>query len=839
MLNHILGLGEEGERDMSDNSSEQLVDTLAAILDTAIDPLVSVDTSGTIVLFNQAAARVFGYQPAEVIGRPLAMLLPDRFAVDHDRHLHNFAERGGSNRSMGELGSVMGRRRDGEEFPAEASISRVETDRGLILTAAIRDLTDQDEEERRYRTLFDNAIAGIIHIDPDGKLLAVNPEMARMLGYDSPDHVTSEVQHLQRLVADTDADRRLKHTLALAAIRGFEVEEDLLRQDGSTLTVLATGRVLRGAHGRPTGVLFVAVDITERRRIESELRHSEARLQRTQALAHVGSLEWEVESGVAHWSTEVYRILCYEPGAVTPSRSTFLRHIVSEDRRRVEDALRSARVSGSYDLEYAVHTSGGDRRILHERGELLTDDDGRPLRAMAAIHDVTERHRAERILEEQATHDPLTGLPNRVLLFDRIHHAVGRRSSPGTKSAVLFCDLDRFKVINDSLGHSAGDQLLIEAAERISSVVRVGDTVARFGGDEFVVLQEEIAEPADADLLAARLVEVLSAPYSYQGRSLHLGVSVGIAIADQGADAEALIRDADTAMYHAKASGRGQSSRFTTSLREQASERLEVEEDLRQAIDDEQLFIELQPIVDLDSSCWTGLEVLVRWMHPLRGRLEPASFIAVAEETGLIRGVGDWVIAEACSQLATLDQRGLGGLDLAINLSPVQLAATGLVDRIESSARSHGLDPVRICFEVTETALLHDGPIARRVLGELRELGSRIALDDFGTGSASLSHLRRFPVTDLKIDRSFVAGLPTGDDTTIIQTVLAMGQTLGMEVVAEGVERPDQLQALMSYGCRFAQGFHLGRPLPLPEVVAELERRTLDLEMPPAICRDR
>ncbi|MFP3907905.1 MAG: EAL domain-containing protein [Acidimicrobiales bacterium] len=799
---------------------ESILDILTAVLDTAVDPLVSIDAGGRIVLFSQAATRVFGYQVEEVLGHPLEILIPDRFTAEHADHVNAFATRGISTRSMGALGSVMGRRRNGEEFPAEASISRVETDSGLIMTASIRDLSAREEEERRFRTLFENAIAGIIHTDIRGRLLTLNPEMARMLGYDSPDQVIAEAEELAALVADPELKERLRRT-ATAAVRGFEVEEDLVRRDGSILTVLATGRVLRGQHGRATGVLFVAIDITERRRIESELRHSEARLQAAQALAHVGSVEWEIASGSAHWSTEVYRILGCEPGAITPSRGAYLLHVVPEDRRRLEDAVRASREEGSYDIEYSIQSTDGRRRTIHERGELVLESEGRPVRVMAAVHDVTERHRAERILEQQATHDPLTGLPNRLLLLDRINQAIERRAEPDEHHAVLFLDLDRFKVVNDSLGHNTGDELLVEAARRISDAVRSGDTVARFGGDEFVVLQERIAEPGDAELLAARLVEALSAPYIHRGRALHLGVSIGIAIAGPGCDAESLIRDADTAMYHAKASGRGQASRFTAALREQADERLQLEQDLREALDAEQLFVEYQPMVELATGRWTGVEVLVRWAHPRRGRLDPVDFIALAEETGLVSQLGGWVLETACAQLAMWDRQGLCGLELWVNLSPVQLTDPDLAASIGAVAASHGIDPSRICLEVTEHALVADPQVAHQVLTDVRGLGARVALDDFGMGAASLSHLRGFPVTDLKVDRSFVAGLMTDDgDATIVETVLAMGRTLGLTVVAEGVETPQQAAALLAHDCRYAQGHHLGPPMP-PAMLAQ------------------
>ena len=430
--------------------------------------------------------------------------------------------------------------------------------------------------------------------------------------------------------------------------------------------------------------------------------------------------------------------------------------------------------------------------------------------------DITERKRLAEQLRHQALHDPLTGLANRALLRDRVEHALARlETSPG-QLAVLLLDLDGFKNVNDTLGHETGDQLLTLVAERLPGAVRAGDTVARFGGDEFVVLLEDVAGPADAVVAAERLLAALADPVRVANREVPVQASIGITIAGPGAKPGDLVRDADVAMYQAKSGGGNDYRIFDPSMRAAVLERADLEADLRQALDRDQFRVQYQPIVDLHSGRITGTEVLVRWQHPTRGLLAPGSFVSLAEETGLLVAIGAWVMRRACEQTRRwqLDIPGCEGLTISVNLSAVQLTQPRLADDVAQTLRTTGLDPGHLTLELTESLLIANVDTTAITLTELDRLGVRLAIDDFGTGYSSLAYLRSLPVDCLKIDKAFVDDVAhSRDAAALAQAIVHLADIFGLSTVAEGIERPDQLERLRELGCRLGQGYYFAKPL--------------------------
>ena len=449
-------------------------------------------------------------------------------------------------------------------------------------------------------------------------------------------------------------------------------------------------------------------------------------------------------------------------------------------------------------------------------------DAGEVRHLIIQAHDISARRRVEEELAHQALHDPLTGLPNRVLFADRLQHALVRQMRHTEQVAILFIDLDRFKLINDGLGHAAGDVVLQEAARRLDAAARAEDTVARFGGDEFTVLCEGV-EVETATEIAQRLIVELTQPFVCDGQELHLSASIGVRVSDGGgSDPDALLRDADLALYVAKQHGRGRVEPYDPSARPGEFNPLALEQALRVALRRDQLRLHYQPLVDLSSERVIGLEALLRWEHPAFGTVTPGEFIPIAEESGLIVPIGEWVLHEACAQLARwrADRMVDSSVQMAVNVSARQLSQPELVKTVDAALAAAGLEPQALCIEITESAIISDPALALATLGTLKQRGVSLALDDFGVGFSSLSQIRELPPVDaIKVDRSFTAGLGQNEsDGAVVRAVLSLAGGLGLIAVAEGVETEDQLERLRQMGCDVAQGFLVSRPRPPAEL---------------------
>ncbi|MCI0486618.1 MAG: EAL domain-containing protein [Blastocatellia bacterium] len=446
-----------------------------------------------------------------------------------------------------------------------------------------------------------------------------------------------------------------------------------------------------------------------------------------------------------------------------------------------------------------------------------------PRALILQIQNISDRKRTEQQLIYEAFHDPLTGLPNRAWFLEQLGIALSRASRrenilyPGNRFAVLFLDLDRFKVINDSLGHMYGDQLLQAIARRLRQCLRTEDLVARLGGDEFTVLLTNITSESDAEAVAARIQKQISQPFKLGEFDAFTTVSIGIALSDQGySKSEDLLRDADTAMYQAKLEGKARHVIFDQGMHTRAVDTLHIETDLRRAIERKEFCLHYQPIVSLDAGELTGFEALARWLHPERGMISPAEFIPIAEETGLIVPLGQWVLNEACLQMRKWKSlyRGASDLSISVNLSGKQFAQANLIEQIIYSLNHWVLDPRNLKLEITESVLVENIETATNMLARLRSLGLEVSIDDFGTGYSSLSYLHRLPIDTLKIDRSFVSHMGGNDeDQEIVRTIILLAQNLGKKVIAEGVETREQVEKLRSLGCLVGQGFYFSRPV--------------------------
>ena len=480
------------------------------------------------------------------------------------------------------------------------------------------------------------------------------------------------------------------------------------------------------------------------------------------------------------------------------------------------------------DFTYGFTRPDGVRRFIRISGEPVFDGGGSFKGYRGVGRDVTQATVAEQKVHELARYDSLTGLPNRNMFLGELDRTVARARRHGTSFAVCFIDLDRFKSINDTLGHDAGDKLLMGMATRLRGAVRDSDLVARLGGDEFVVVLEGDACAANLSAVAHKLLAAIGEPMTIEGCSFLVTGSVGIGLYPvDGEDAATLLKHADAAMYLAKDRGKNNVQFYTSDLADMAARQFELESALRLALTRNELLLYFQPRIDIASGRMLGVEALVRWAHPTRGLVMPGDFIPLAEERGLIVPLGRWVIRAACRQIHDWRRAGLVAPRVAVNLSARQFVSDGLIDDLVDALALHGLAPSGLEVELTESVLMADPERANQVLQQLHAMGIRIAIDDFGTGYSSLSYLKRFPAQTVKIDRSFISGLPSdGDDVAITQAVIAMAHSLGLDVVAEGVETAEQLALLSKLGCDEAQGYLLGRPMPASELAARLMQET-------------
>ena len=500
------------------------------------------------------------------------------------------------------------------------------------------------------------------------------------------------------------------------------------------------------------------------------------------------------------------------------------RDIGQEDRFKFSPALAATGARAGITVTIAARDGLWGVLGAHARApRRFAPDEAEFLRAVAnVISSAVERHRVDEEVRHRAMHDPLTGLPNRALALDRLEGALARRRRDGRAVAVLLADLDQFKLVNDSMGHHAGDDLLVALAPRLHDAVRPSDTVARLGGDEFLVVCEQLDGAHEAIRVAERVAQAISQPIVLAAGEHFISASIGIAVAETAdADPADLVRDADSAMYRAKERGRGRFELFDDLLRKRVLLRLRTENELRRGIEQGELRVVYQPVVELEHGTVTAVEALVRWEHPERGMLDPVDFIPVAEESGLIGALGEWVLGTACRDGAGWQRRFRRSepLLVCVNTSPRQLANTAFPARVADIMGRHGLAPGSLALEITESVLMEEAHAPVTVLASLREYGLRLMLDDFGTGYSSLSYLRRFPLDVLKIDRSFIAGLGRDDeDSAIVAAIVQMARTLGLTVVAEGVERPEQLERLRELNCDRAQGRLIAEPMPAAQV---------------------
>jgi len=813
---------------------------LALVAERTANWVAVLNAERRILWCNPALLKGVGSELSELLGRHPGRLVDPQFnEVEKLRRLDVELEQG-----RGVRFEVRVAPREGEQVWLDVDYQPVFDGLGQLtgFTIVASDITERVDQQLRMRSLLDALPVGVVLQAKDGRVLECNQTASELLGLKQQDLVGfGSLARAAMAVRDDLSpypveERPSSRTLRTGqGLRGESI--GLLTPQGEVRWLLANTEPVHDAAGHLAGVISCVVDVTEQRAQQQLL---------TLAVesASLGIWQWDIVSGAMSCNDRMYTLLGYQAGDVEMTVQAWNDLIHPDDlagwlwavRTNLRDSLRP--------LHWEVRIRHGDGRwvwLMYSGTVVARDAEGRAVRMAGITYDINAQKELEEQLRHAARTDHLTHLPNRSELLGRVQSCIQRvRQQPGYHFAVLFMDFDRFKQVNDTLGHGVGDELLRQIAQRLQDSLRPGDAfvqtsdfkqmAARIGGDEFVVLLDDIRGDLDAQVVAARLLDVLAQPYQIGVHRLTSSASIGIVTAEHaGEDADSVLRDADIAMYEAKREGRGRYVMFEPSMRKRVRDDVALENDLRQALDNGELFVVYQPVLHLDSGRLSGLEALVRWRHPQRGLMSPLTFIPVAEASGLISQIGHFVLRAACTEFVRL-QAELGEqapTTLAVNLSRAQLRQPGLVVELQEVLRDCDMRPGQLVLEVTESLAAQD-EMVQGTLREIRALGVALSLDDFGTGYSSLSCLHELPVNIVKIDRSFV-GMAMNSDyhRVMIEATIRMAQTLGLSTVAEGIETTEQAALMQALGCAKGQGYLYSMPLE-PDAL----RRWISLRQP-------
>ncbi len=678
-----------------------------------------------------------------------------------------------------------------------------------------------ENSERMLKALLNN-LDGMVYCclwDDRWTMVFVSDGCKQLTGYDAHSLVSDPSISYEAITSPEDRGR-VRQTIeeAISRRQRFSVEYRIIHADGGTRWVSERGCPLYNERGEVEAIEGFMQDITQRRLSEAAAREAEERYRSIFENALEGIYQTSPDGRYLNFNPALARIYGYESAVELILGICDIQKQLYVDPFKREEfiALMSAHGQVS-NFEAQVYRKNGEIIWISENAHEVRDRNGELLFYEGTVEDITERKNYEQQIEYQATHDALTGLPNRTLLADRLQQYIGMADRYASKVAVAFVDLDQFKLINDSMGHHAGDELLKIMAARLSGCVRESDTVVRLGGDEFVLLLTGLHKIEDISESMQRVLSSVAGPCAIEGRDFIVSCSIGISIyPDDARDTTTLLKYADSAMYKSKQSGRNNFQFYTDELNRRLMERLDMEYRLRQALEHDEFLLHFQPKLAFASGRICGAEALIRWQPASGGMVSPAEFIRVAEETGLIVDIGQWVLHSACRQAFRLNVLAGRELPIAVNVSPRQFRQSDLVSQVRSALQHSGLNPACLELEITESSLVHDTRSFIKTLQELKALGVKLAIDDFGTGYSSMSYLKDFPVDRLKIDQAFVSRLETEpSNIAILKAIIALGHSLNMKVIAEGVETAYQQAFLHGIGCDELQGYFFSKPLPV------------------------
>ncbi|MDE1964608.1 MAG: EAL domain-containing protein [Xanthomonadaceae bacterium] len=813
--------------------------SITPILSTVSDGIVLTDNERRVTYVNQSFTDLTGYTSADLAGRNCSVLQGPRTSADEVT-----AMRAAMDAGRPYSGEILNYTRAGETFWNELTITPV-FEKGVLSgflgitrdRSARRQAMDvQASRERLYRFLFEHVQAGIVLHRANTEIIYANQTALKMLGmsYDELLGAFYTDEHFDFIREDGSPMPLEEFPVARVLATRQPVSQYLLGlrrvADQRLVWAMCNAVPSLGEDGEPTEVVVSFTDVTGLKQAEQALKQSELRLSLMLRGANDAAWDWDLVADDLYYSPRWWQMIGMEPGALPVDSQLWKRRMHPEDVGHVLSAFEGilAGDSESYELEFRLQHRDGHYVPVLSRGFVLRDADGRPTRVSGTNTDLTERKRSEQQIHRLAYFDMLTGLPNRRQLMERLGQMLASPAGERELGAMLFVDVDNFKLLNDAMGHEIGDLLLKQVTRRLHACARTQDVLGRLGGDEFVVLMDRLghdpgAAVVDAEALAHKVRDVLALPYTLDGIDYRCTVSVGIALFDRGErGAENTLKHADLAMYHAKSAGKNTVRVYDEAMQVAMQDRLALEHDLRSDLHAQRLRLRFQPQVDSEGRT-VSAEVLLRWHHPTRGDVSPVQFIPLAEATGLILPLGTWVLRTACRQLAewSRDPR-TARISLSVNVSVRQFHDPGFVQGVLDVLEETRADPSRLVLEVTESLFAEDMDEMIGRMVHLRERGVRFALDDFGTGYSSLSYLQRMPLDEIKIDRSFVHDIHHGEHgATITRMIISLADNLGIKTVAEGVETIEQRDFLLRHGCRHYQGYLFGEAVS-PEAFAAL-----------------
>jgi diguanylate cyclase (GGDEF)-like protein/PAS domain S-box-containing protein len=811
-------------REPAAHAPARIAGFLEPLLEVAQDAILTSTPEGIIASWNRGAEALYGYTAAEVAGKPVSMLAPAR----HQHTLQRISGQLLRGENVGPIDGVA-LTKSGAHIHVSMSACPILNAEGTITgcAATMRDITPRIEaQEARalLSSIVDSAEDAIFGAAPDGAILSWNRGAQAMYGYSADEILGKPLSVL------TPAGHIPQVSQALEMVNRGETlrqwESVALKRDGSHVEVSLNLSPVRNGGGNVVGLSAVARDISRRLRDREALRQSEDRYR--SLLAHLPDIVWVAdESGRPVFASSNCRsITGYSPEEICQS-DLWSARVHPDDQLRLEAANRALfENSEPMNIEYRFERQDGAWIWLHSRAAHTYEREGRRYRD-GLISDITERKNMQRKLAYQASHDLLTGLPNRASFEDRFRQSLARAQRQSRMAALLYLDLDRFKRINDTLGHPVGDALIQLAAQRLAACVRSSETISRANGDRFVAILNDIRDPEEAATVADRILAALAAPFTVKGHEIFLTASIGIALYPRdGDDPVTLQQAADSALSAAKKHGKQRVHMATRDLSQAAKRRLAIETELHYALERDELTLDYQPQFDLMTDRIAAVEALVRWHSPKLGQVPPSVLIPVAEESGLIVPLGARVLREACHQAKRWCDSRYTPLQVAVNASALQFARGDLAATVASALAETGLKASFLDIEVTESVIMHDLRETARQLHELKDLGVSVSLDDFGTGYSSLGYLEELPIDTLKIDRKFIQRMNSTDNTrTLVESIVGLAHGLGMRAVAEGVETAEQLEQLRAMGCDRAQSFMLGRPASASAIQALLAKQ--------------